>query len=453
MDAAKARYLAGALLDGSRAHYTKARLGTWAHCEESMEVFGEALARCPNLTSVDLGDIVASRMEAEAVKTYTMLADKLAVHRGKLKALDFSYNAVGPTGLKALRGLLEEQESLEDLIMVACGVSAETQDDLTDILLFRDRAAAGSASGSGAAAMTRLRRVVFDNNLAGEGGAKAMGRVLRQSPDLEEFQFSGARVPKEGGRALIASLLALPRTKLTRLDLHDNIFGSYCGTELAELVSVPITPNLEDLDLSYLGIGDDETAHLCRCLIGATEGSAVVEGSAARRATLRRLKLTCNDLEQDGATAPMLATLLVALTGLEELHVEDNELGSAVRWVAKGLLARAKVAGARPLQVVNLASNMAHTKALQAVVEAANAMPEGALKAVEIGGNFVDEDVAAGWTTDSVKVTSALAELEPADEEEEAEAESGFAGCDDEPIPLLGETVDDLADAVAGMKL
>lgn len=45
---------------------------------------------------------------------------------------------------------------------------------------------------------TPLKLLHFYNNMAGDGGAKAMGEVVKNCPQLEDFRFSATRAGNEG---------------------------------------------------------------------------------------------------------------------------------------------------------------------------------------------------------------------------------------------------------------
>jgi Ran GTPase-activating protein 1 len=446
LDEESARELSKYILSGERTHYTSAKLGSWAHSDASMRVLGEALAKCPGLTSVDLGNIVAGRMEAEALAAYKALADALEAHKGQLKVLDFSYNAIGPKGMVPLRGLLTEQGALEELIMVANGISAETQEDLANLLLFRGEHTEEGAVPEGL--HTRLTRLVFDNNMAGNGGAEAMARIVRHSPHLTEFQMSASRIATEGGSSLLSALLETNLKGLRRLDLHDNLFGASCWEKIAQLVSAGQSPLLEEVDLRDLAMGDEGVREVVASILD-------VEGSPRQVRPIRSVRLSGNDISQDGEAVPAVCALIVMLPALEELMLGDNELGCAVEALGRALCQRAS-AGLPPLKVLSVDTNYVHPTAMGKLVKAGL---DSGLGELEMGGNFASEETLEGWRESAaerggmMQVTAANGDMEEEEEAEEVEAEGSYEPCgafawEGEPSGALDDLAEELSAAL-----
>ena len=328
-----------------------------------------------------------------------------------------SPNLMTRTAKPKLRTLLDGQTSLERLVMIACGISAETQHDIAECLLVGEGAGAAAgasedaagASAEAAAASTGtptpLRALVFDNNMAGDEGGVAMARLVARSPALEEFQMTSSRVGAKGAEALIAALLAHDRSAMTRLDLHDNLYGTSAAPRLAGLVSPAVTPSLTSLDLGDLLLGD--------------EGSAAVMAAVAAepRPLLTSLRLAGNDGAFTLASA--CAAALGALPALETLDLSDNELSSSARLLGEA------VEAAKPssLATLDLARNFVHPKALRDVIDAA-------VRAREAGGCTVRLVLDGNWAATPPEADDAgfvsAEEMEEEDPEMEEEAEQEF---------------------------
>ena len=192
LDLARARAL---LAPGNPATLTHVKLGTKSFGHDAVEAAFELLSKCEHLRVADLADIIAGRPTDEGLAVLRRISEALA---GKdVATLDLSDNALGPRGVEACRGLLTGLETLEDVAFCNDGLSAEACDAIADMLLFR--------------APTRLRRLHFFNNMSGDGGGVAIGRILAQSPNMADFRMSSVRCAAEGGAALFASLASCRR--------------------------------------------------------------------------------------------------------------------------------------------------------------------------------------------------------------------------------------------------
>ena len=462
MEEDAAEYVASKVLSGERTHYTRAELGSWAHSEGSLTVLGKAIASCPGMVEIDFANIVAGSREAQAVAAYRALADQLEPLRGKIRLVDFSYNAIGPRGLAPLRGLLLEQTALEELIMVRCGVSGATQESIADLLLFRGalgRPAPGAAPAAADAPLppamaTRLRRLIFDNNLAKDQGAQAMARIIRHSPDLEEFQMGMSRVESAGAIALMDAIRALPRPNLRRIDVHDNVFGEAAGPAVAATVSPAVVPALEEFLASDLMLHDGGVAMVARSLLGlpveptGDDAADLTPDPAALKRPLRVLSLGGNDVVVDGAAMPFVALLLRELPALQEMRLAVNDMGFAVRLLADALRQR-RAAGRPDIRLLDISGNLCHPKALNDVVDACI---ECGVAQLEIGGNFGSEERVQGWADraaaagGATTISTSGGEMEPEEEDTEAEEEEAYEHV---ALPELRTPADAAVDALA----
>jgi len=445
LDEDAARHLASHILSGERTHFTAAALGTWAHSGKSLKVLGDALVACQGMERVDIADIVAGRMEAEALEAFAAIAGALEPLRGKLKAVNLSSNAVGHRGLEPLRGLLTEQEALEELVMKACGVSAKSQELITGMLLFRG--AAPDDEPVPDALATRLRVITFDNNMAGDAGGVAMARLVRHSPHLVDMQMTASRVGAEGGKALAAAVASVPRPTLRRLSFQDNPFGPASAPLLAAALTPAAAPALEEIDLRDTMLRDEGAAAVLRALLGADPASADLPASvpaAAAARPLRVIRLDGVDILQDGQAARLLGTAVAALPALTTLTASLNDLNCAVSHITAGLRARA-AAGLPPLALVDVGTNFTHPRFLGDLVRAA---AETGVARLEIGGNMAEEATLEAWRAEAAgrtDVSVESGEMEPEDPEGEAEASETY----DPPASLPMMAPQDAADALA----
>lgn len=235
--------LAAPVLVDNKQDFTGLRLSTWAFCEESAEVFASVIDKLPELKAAHLADIIAGRPMAEGVRVYEVLSAALA--KKQLHLIDLSDNAVGPSGIAALRPMLAAQEELKELFLSNVGLSAECCRDVADMMTFRTP--------------TKLTRLILHNNMSGSDGAIAIADIVKASPVLEDFQFSASRGGAEGGEALASALAAT--SSLKRLDLHDNTFGAETGRLLG--ITLAKQSSLSHLNIADIGtyINSDGAHH------------------------------------------------------------------------------------------------------------------------------------------------------------------------------------------------
>ena len=96
------------------------------------------------------------------------------------------------------------------------GLSAEACEEI--YRLVAEGAAAMHSEG-----LCKLRKLIFHNNMSGDGGCVAISKILRICPYMEEFQMSTMRSKKLGGASVVAAFPSCPQ--LRTINLSDNTFG------------------------------------------------------------------------------------------------------------------------------------------------------------------------------------------------------------------------------------
>mmetsp|Transcript_60583 Transcript_60583/g.71951 ORF Transcript_60583/g.71951 Transcript_60583/m.71951 type:complete len:301 (-) Transcript_60583:610-1512(-) len=213
------------------------------------------------LKSADLSDIIASRMEEEGLDVLKVICD--AFLEAKLEEVDLSNNAMGCKGISACASALSGQSSsLKRLSMCNNGLSEDSMNEVADILC---------EEHEGGSICPRLTKIHFFNNMSGNGGCQAFGRILSHcTSNLTDIRFSGTRAGREGSLTIAQSLLSLARTdsdkglcNLERLDLADNTFSfDNGGNDIAK--ALRRCPNIKYLNLRDCLLQDKATALVCR---------------------------------------------------------------------------------------------------------------------------------------------------------------------------------------------
>eukprot|EP01035_Chromulina_nebulosa_P023891 gene23891-31003_t len=219
-------------------------------------------------------------------KSYSPDAAQLIIDKIK------SYQTITIADISDIIAGRPEEEALRTLTIVC---DAEASANLADILLT-----------SGCPPLTHLH---FYNNMAGNGGAIAIAKVVGINPNIIDFRFSATRSGDEGCTAIANALNSL--LDLERLDLSDNNFGSEGALALAN--SIKIHTKLSYLNLRDAGIEDEGV-------------EALIESLTESNAPIKYLDLSGNDLSQD--SMEIISKYLTNKLTIEELAFDDNEIES-----------------------------------------------------------------------------------------------------------------------------
>ncbi|OQR85816.1 hypothetical protein ACHHYP_11335 [Achlya hypogyna] len=383
---------------------------------EASHVLAAFLKTIPHgLRVADLADMIAGRPEDEALLVLENVCQALRGHQ--LLEIDLSDNALGSKGVRACYGVLLEQQHLERLFLCNNGLSADSAQVIADVLLFR-----------GKDVPTKLKTFHFYNNMSGDGGAKALATLLPHCPELEDLRFSTTRSQREGCRVFAAALGSLRNLK--RVDLSDNTFGDEGATVLA--AGLGLQAQLEVLNLRDASIGDDGFIAIADALVANG-----VNG-------IRVLDVSGNDLTE--ASMAALGRLVKALPLLEELRIEENEIGSAGATTLARALHAASVG--RHLRVFQ--SNTNEIASVGGAYLAAALVAKPALGRVELDGNMFSDDAVAKL---EAAFGDRLVEMEDnMDDDDEADEDLNDVDfSDDEEVPAAD--VDAVTVALAATSL
>ncbi|RHY33397.1 hypothetical protein DYB32_001645 [Aphanomyces invadans] len=396
--------------------FSRISLRNKSYSLEAAQVLAEFLKTIPaGLTVADLADMIAGRPEDEALLVLEHVCESLSSH--SFVEINLSDNALGEKGVRASFGVLERQANLERLYLCNNGLSAESAQVIADVLLFR-----------GASVPTKLKTFHFYNNMSGDGGAKALATLFPSTPLLEDLRFSTTRSQREGCRVFAQALTVL--SNLKRVDLSDNTFGEEGATVLAEALSKQ--SKLEVLNLRDASIGDDGLIAIANALV------------AHRVTSLRVLDVSGNDLTEESMGA--LAALLKTLPLLDELRIEENEIGSGGAAILAGVLHKKSVAPALTLFQSNsneLSSNGGYRLAVALATKRQ-------LKAVEMDGNMFSDDAVA--KIQAALPSGVLGSLED-NMEDDDDFDDDIADWSDEEVEAEDDKVDELADALSRVAL
>ena len=370
VDAARCGVLLATARQGGRVDFTSVSLANKSYTAEGAAALAAVLRGFAATEVADLADIIAGRMEAEALVVLQTLCDALG--HLDLREVDLSDNALGEKGVRCCEAILRDKQCLEALRFNNNGISAECAAVIVEIVT--------------STRPTKLKLFHFHNNMSGPAGAASLATIVRCSPELRDLRFSGTRCLTAGSLAMAGGVAALAAQQVAAgggaggaaghglfvsLDLADNCFGEEGSALLARALGVG-QPALRVLVLRDAGLGDGGAAAVCDALAGTAPGLATLE-------------LSGNEITEGGMGA--VAACAAAKVQLVTLGLEENEIGSAGARVLAAALASASMApAAATLAHLSLGSNEMGSGGALAVARALGGF--SALSSLGLNGNM-----------------------------------------------------------------
>jgi Ran GTPase-activating protein 1 len=363
VDAARCGTLLATARQGGRVDFTSVSLANKSYTAAGAAALAAVLRGFAATEVADLADIIAGRMEAEALVVLQTLCDALG--HLDLREVDLSDNALGEKGVRCCEAILRDKRCLEALWFNNNGISAECAAVIVEIVT--------------STCPTKLKLFHFHNNMSGPAGAASLATIVRCSPELRDLRFSGTRCLTAGSLAMAEGVAALVAQQVgagpghglfVSLDLADNCFGEEGSALLARAIGAG-QPALRVLVLRDAGLGNGGAAAVCDALAGTAQGLATLE-------------LSGNEITEGGMGA--VAACAAAKAQLVTLGLEENEMGSAGACVLAAALASAPTAPATTLAHLSLGSNEMGSGGALAVAKALGGF--SALSSLGLNGNM-----------------------------------------------------------------
>lgn len=267
---------------------------------EASKAIANALDKHESLRDVDLSDCFTGRMKEEVPVSVAAFGAVL-VTKKNLERVNFSDNAFGPIGAKALVELLSGSASLQDLILNNNGLGPEGGRIIAEALIASAQVRSAAEHGK------PLRKVLIGRNRLENGSSVAFAKMLEAHSSIQEFALPQCGIRSEGVVILSGGLAKCIDVK--SIDLQDNTFTTVGAKAFAE--AIPSWKNLTNLN-----IGD------CMC---EDEGSLLVMKALCEAqlvATLESFNFQYNEMKEDGAQ--ILACSLDKFTALKTLMLNGN---------------------------------------------------------------------------------------------------------------------------------
>lgn len=377
------------------------QLSNKSFTSEAATLIASKLSTFKNIEVADISDIIAGRPEDDALLTLKIICDSIAGN--KLVELNVSDNALGAKGVNSCHGVIT-CKTLQRLYVCNNGLSAEAAELIAQLLMDK-----------GCPPLTLLH---FYNNMSGNGGAVAIGDIVKACPQLEDFRFSATRSSYDGCNAIARAIDTL--SQLRRLDLSDNSFDMEAAGVLA--TGLRKQPLLVHLNLRDCGLGE--------------EGTSVVMLALRETASqLEFLDLSGNDITVDQAEDLRSLLAVPSMSLLKELALDDNELGPEGAIAVAGSLRSLK-------QLETLSMCTCEINAAGAYIVACAVSKLARFSTLKIDGNLISARGVEEMTAVLTRKGKLLVEMEDNDEDgddegledalAEEEAGAGEPGDDEE---------------------
>jgi Ran GTPase-activating protein 1 len=273
---------------------------------DAAKAFADALKTQKTLKEVDLHDCFTGRLKEEVPVAIEAFC-KVFMSLPNLIKVDFSDNAFGPVGAKAVYEYLSNATSLQELKLNNNGLGPEGGKLIGEALVncqLKSKTINRPSS---------LRRISIGRNRLENGSSESLGKAFEAHELLEEISLYQNGIRPDGIKTLVKSLSKC--SHLSYLDLQDNTFTDSAAREFSTVISCLNK-------LTHLNLGD--------CMLGA-EGSLLVvqalfAGDKPSSKNLKYLNLQFNEMTDDGALE--IAKNVSFLSSIEKLFLNGNNFKS-----------------------------------------------------------------------------------------------------------------------------
>ena len=198
------------------------------HCSigtECAKKLSEAISQCENLTSVNYRDLFVSRLKEDLPISLKYLMEAIAPK--KIKFLDLSDNAFGPTAIPSFEFFLRTCTDLETLELENNGLGPEGAEMVCNAFLQNDK--------------IKLKKLTINRNRLEEKGGLALAKVIEKMKSFEHLEFFQNGISTLAMEKLFCALKENKNLKI--LKINDN----FTKNALEELIK--ILPELHELKI------------------------------------------------------------------------------------------------------------------------------------------------------------------------------------------------------------
>ena len=284
---------------------------------EAAKSLAAAIKNKHSITEVDLHDCFTGRMKEEVPVAIEAFC-KAFLELPNLRKVDFSDNAFGPIGAKAVFEYLSNATNLQELIINNNGLGPEGGKIIGEALVLC------SQKCKSIGAKSSLKKVSIGRNRLENGSMEALGKAFEAHESLSDLSLYQNGIRPDGICTLSSSISKC--VNLQYFDLQDNTFTEKGCRAFLEVLN-------HCNKLSNLNLGD--------CLLGPEGGYLILEAifkNDVLCARLATLNLQYNEIDEKGGLS--LAENIGKMTGLKELVLNGNNFkskGKAANLILKNI--------------------------------------------------------------------------------------------------------------------
>lgn len=261
---------------------------------DAAKALSEAFSGLECIEEMYLYDCFTGRMKEE-VHVAVEAFNHVLKTKSTLKLIDYSDNAFGPIGAKAMAVLLSEATTLRELVLNNNGLGPEGGKIIAQALIDCQKRNIDSNKKSS------LRRVEIGRNRLENGSSSLMSEAFKAHGLLEEIALPQNGIRPEGIVELSKGISSNP--DLVKVNLQDNTFTSTGAKAFAKAI--------EGLkNLKVLNIGD--------CLLGNDGCEMIISSLKSSECPIESFNLQYNEMNEKGlehliSILPHLATVKVLM--------------------------------------------------------------------------------------------------------------------------------------------
>lgn len=261
---------------------------------ECAKVLANAIQSLSNLEKVNYRDIFVSRLKEDLPISLEFLMK--AIMDKKIKFLDLSDNAFGPTAIHSFDFFLKENETLEELQLENNGLGPEGAESVANSLLSNEK--------------MKLKLMKLNRNRLENKGAIAFSKLFSKIQTLEHIELFQNGIKEEGMAEVIKSLGANKNLKVMKI--NDNLVKN------ASQNLIEILPNLAHL----------ETIDISDSLLGNTNGVEIFK-NLAKCPDLKEIYCNYNEIEKKKSQEEIM-NICLQMANIKIVELKGNEINTGI---------------------------------------------------------------------------------------------------------------------------
>lgn len=261
---------------------------------ECAKVLANAIQNLTKLEKVNYRDIFVSRLKEDLPISLELLMK--AIMDKKIKILDLSDNAFGPTAIHSFDFFLKENATLEELHLENNGLGPEGAESVANSLMGNEK--------------MKLKLMKLNRNRLENKGAIAFSKLFTKMETLEHIELFQNGIKEEGMTEVIKSFGS--NKNLRVLKINDNLVKN-ASKNLIEVL--PVLTKLEVVDISD-------------SLLGNANGVEIFK-SLAKCPELKEIYCNYNEIEKKKSQEEIM-NLCLQMEKIKVVELKGNEINTEI---------------------------------------------------------------------------------------------------------------------------